>query len=328
MNTCTVLQSAANSPAAYSVLRGLLEQDAIIIRAIVIDADDISLQFARSLGCEVFKAPLITTDEYIPFLLDLVGKENVNLFIPILEKELASVASYREAFRSLGCHLYIPSPQTIERTINKLLAYSVCEKNGIPFPLTFQSAEEALDFLPRPLFIKPADGVGALQANRIHDQDELSFWIKKIQNPVIQECIDGIEYTVDILATPNTIIGAVARERMQTKVGISVLARTVHNPHVVELACRAALAFEAVGPCNVQCFRTKDGRLLFSEINMRPAGTSILSIRAGFNFPLLLAKMACGMTITPSIPWPHKNLTMIRYWAEVFCPNKEGGKTI
>ena len=74
-------------------------------------------------------------------------------------------------------------------------------------------------------------------------------------------------------------------------------------------------ALPIVGPCNMQCFLTKDGPRFF-EINARFGAGSVLSMQAGLNGPLALVAMVRGQPLPPLEP--RAGVYMLRYWQEVF----------
>ena len=50
-----------------------------------------------------------------------------------------------------------------------------------------------------PLFIKPRFGRGSVCAYTIRDGCELAFFLQYVDGPVVQEYLDGPEFTIDLL---------------------------------------------------------------------------------------------------------------------------------
>jgi hypothetical protein len=65
----------------------------------------------------------------------------------------------------------------------------------------------------------------------------------------------------------------------------------------------------------VQCFVEPDGRVLFTEVNARLAGTAVLSQAAGVPLFEGIISMCRGET-PPKWTGRAREVTMLRYWAE------------
>lgn len=313
-----VLLSAAYGPAAQCVIKGLKEQNKPPINIITVDANKDSVDFGKKQGYTTIQSPPVSDARYIDFILGIIQNYNISLFIPILDQELEKVACSRTKFLSYGCSVFIADHKMVKIAHNKKLAYDYCQQKNIPFPKTYILENLSNTEFEFPLFIKPSIGTGAKHSYKIDSLEELEFWLKRVPNPIVQEYVQGEEYTIDMLMDNSSIIGIVPRIRLDTKLGISIKGKTMKNKDLMNFAADVAIKFKVLGPCNIQCFKTDKGKILFSEINMRPAGTSVLSIKAGFNFPLLMAKMAAGYKIDPMLGCFKDKLFMLRHWEESF----------
>jgi carbamoyl-phosphate synthase large subunit len=72
------------------------------------------------------------------------------------------------------------------------------------------------------------------------------------------------------------------------------------------------------GPANVQGMLRDDGSFSIFEMNPRFSGTLALTTAAGINFATLLVDMVEGTPIPDLIGKHEADLTMMRYWSEVF----------
>lgn len=321
MRPVRVFLGAAFGPAAHSVMHGLTHQSEIPVEIFAGDADASHLQFAQQKCKEVFLVPRTDSETFADTLLGVLHAVRPTLYIPILDSELLKVATLRPEIERLGCQVFLAKSEDLSMTLDKRKMYGHCVSEGIPHASLL--CDETIPAHSYPVFLKPARGVGGKDCHVIHSAEDLTYWKNRITDVIVQNHITGVEYTVDIFIDNNTIVGAVPRERMECKNGISVKGRTVVDTELVKLASQAARAFNARGICNIQCFREKDtNRLLFSEINMRPGGASILSIQAGCNIPLLLLKRALGEPISDQERTYEPNVLMLRYWSEHFQADK------
>jgi carbamoyl-phosphate synthase large subunit len=169
-----------------------------------------------------------------------------------------------------------------------------------------------------PLFLKPRYGRGGVGAVTARTTRELEFFIDYVNEPVIQEFLDGPEFTIDVLCDfTGRPLSIVPRERVVVRAGVIDRGRTVNDPALIELAraCTAAVPF--VGPINIQC-RIHQGRPTVFEINPRFSGGIPLTIEAGADFPAMLLQLHAGRTVAPAIGRFRDQLWMTSYEASVF----------
>jgi carbamoyl-phosphate synthase large subunit len=138
---------------------------------------------------------------------------------------------------------------------------------------------------------------------------------------VIQECLRGPEFTVDVYAGLDGVPRvAVPRQRLQVRGGEVAKALTVRNEAVIGEAMRLVAALrECAGVITCQCRHTPAGDVKFFDLNPRFGGGVPLAIRAGADFPKWIIQEHLGQRpdVDPSA-W-ESGLLMLRYDAEVFC---------
>jgi carbamoyl-phosphate synthase large subunit len=240
--------------------------------------------------------------------------------IPIVDYEFETFSTHAREFLDDGTRVVISSLPVIQTCGDKQALAAWLASKGLPAPAIVPKNDALAGRVSFPLFVKPrTGGRGSLGAQRVDSVQELEVACSKLDEPLIQEFIDGEEYTVDTLSDfDGRLLGAVPRLRIETKSGVSVKGKTVRIPELVELVKHVAEALPILGPSNIQCFRRQDGSFVVSEVNPRFAAAVALSIAAGFNSPMLLLKLARGEKVEPSSISVRYNMTMLRYWEEVF----------
>jgi carbamoyl-phosphate synthase large subunit len=169
-----------------------------------------------------------------------------------------------------------------------------------------------------PLFIKPRVGRGAIGAFPIHASRELEFFLGYVADPVIQEYLDGPEYTIDVFCgTDGQPVAIVPRERVVIRAGVSDRGRTVNDPRLIELARQTCRAIRFEGPINIQC-RMRGKQPVVFEINPRFSGGIPLTIEAGADFPRLLIGLALGRRLEPQIGKFRDQLWMTSFESSFF----------
>ena len=136
---------------------------------------------------------------------------------------------------------------------------------------------------------------------------------------IVQEAVDGTEFTVDCFAAePGRVVAAVPRERIAIKAGVSVKGRTYHHPGIETIASEVVAKTGISGPANVQGMLREDGSFSIIEMNPRFSGTLALTTAAGINFASLLLDQFEGKPL-PDLRGRHRaGVTMMRYWSEAF----------
>ena len=154
--------------------------------------------------------------------------------------------------------------------------------------------------------------------------------------PVVQEYLDGPEFTLDLLCDfDGRPLSVVPRERVVIRAGVIDRGRTVQDPRLIALALACAEVFRFAGPVNIQC-RMVDGSPKVFEINPRFSGGMPLTIAAGADFPAKLVDLALGRHVAPAIGSFRGDLWMSSFEASLFlepgqlvlerCVHAEAGK--
>ena len=283
----------------------------------VIVTDVNPLSPAVHFGGRAYRVPLATDPSYIDELLAICQAERVRLVIPTIDDELAVFGASRQAFADIGTTAACSSEETAAICNDK---YATCDhliKHGVPAAQSWLPSELPAS-VKLPLFIKPRGGRGGVAAFPVRTQKELAFFTDYVDTPVVQEFLDGREYTIDVLCDFNgKPLSIVPRERVVIRAGVIDRGRTVKSAALIELAERACAALTFAGPINIQCRMRGDQPVIF-EINPRFSGGIPLTIAAGADFPKLLVKLAMGSAVEPAIGRFKDNLWMTNYEASVF----------
>lgn len=194
-------------------------------------------------------------------------------------------------------------PDHYDRFVDKHVMKQVLAKNmpnAIPKYSLFQRSAyldapgEYLDTLMQtmnfPLFTKPTDMVGSIEASKINNREELDAWAERAAKIDLQyeidEFIEGDLIHVDSLIQSGKIIftgaginSAPCAEFFNGKPTGSLLLDSEDEiaKHVSQFAAdiHQALGMPSNGVTHLEIFHTQDGELKFLEIAYRPAGAYI-----------------------------------------------------
>jgi carbamoyl-phosphate synthase large subunit len=320
MRVTTVLVTAAGTATALNVLRALRERkpDALALRLVGADTNPVSL-IASARLCDAFhRLPPYNDPLYLAALFDTCGRERVDMLIPIMDGEVEVVAGVQDELACMGVSTLLPSPDVVAACNDKRLTYDLLRRYNVPTPATWLPAELAqLDgSTPWPVIVKPRRGVGSAEVYRADDAAELAVFLRRVEDPIVQEYLPGEEYTVDVLIDGHgRILANVPRLRIQAKAGVSTKGRTVRDAELIERTAALCVAIGLRGPANVQ-WRRDGERLGCFEINPRFSGGLALTIAAGTNTPLMLVRLCLGEAVA-AIGF-RAGMTMIRSWSEQF----------
>jgi len=312
MKSTKVLIAPAGSGMAITAIKSLKRDSNIEI----IVADSNHLAPALNMGLKSYTIPLLEDERFFPVLEQIIESESIDVFIPCLDPFLIPVAKNRDRLEALGTKVMISPVESIELSRDKWEMYRKL-RGKIPLPASWIDRKDAQS-KGYPLFIKPRDGSGSIDAYRIDTAEELEFYYRKVRNPIIQEYLPGREYTVDCLADlEGNLTVSSPRERIKTKAGICTISRTVRNSILEEIALKITEEVRITGPFFFQAKEDINGTPKVTELNIRLSGTMVLTTEAGANIPLIATKILLGEKIDKA-PEVKEGIYLTRFWEEVY----------
>jgi carbamoyl-phosphate synthase large subunit len=264
-----------------------------------------------------YHVPLATAPEYLDVVAAICEIENVRLVVPTIDDELERFGGAAAWLRSRGIHVAV-SPETTSRIcVDKLATCTYLRARGIHAARTVVPAGLPPD--PAfPLFIKPRFGRGGVNAFPVRSAKELAFFTEYVEDAVIQEFLDGPEFTIDVLCDfDHRLLSVVPRERVVVRAGVIDRGRTVKAAPLMALGEAVAVALPFAGAANIQC-RMVDGVPIVFEINPRFSGGIPLTIASGADFPRYLVDLALGRRVPPRLGRFRDALWMTSYETAIF----------
>jgi len=290
----------------------------------LIGTDTTELSAALQLCDKNFLVNPVTDPRYLKQLLKIVKDNQVDLLIPTVDLDLKLLAVNKAKFAELGCYVLISSPQVIDICQDKRKTYRFLVKNGFDTPVTMAvSSALAKKDLTLPCFLKPWDGYASRGNAIVRNRRELLFFSKKIPNCIVQEFVNGTEYTCDVFVDLMMRAGCVVpRKRIKVRDGEVNKGQVVKNRRIMEKSARLVEKLGAgPGVITLQMFVTDEGKIRFIEINPRFGGGVPLSIKAGANFPKWILQQLIGKKANITFDGFKDNLIMLRYDGEVWVDN-------
>ncbi len=262
--------------------------------------------------------PRIDDPNYIDRLLDICDRHQIDLLIPLIDTELNLLSLHEQRFRDRGVTVLISSAAVNDICYSKKKTGLFFQTIGMKTPKIYQLDQvKDRDF---PLIIKPDQGSASVGVYHIRNRTELNFFANYVKNSIIQELINGEEYTIDVLVNfQGKAISIVPRSRLETRAGETSKGTTVKNPALIAAAKYVVESLPgAIGCITVQCFLQPNGEITFIEINPRFGGGYPLAYRAGADFPLWLFQLCAGKNPQVAIDEWEDGLSMLRYDDAIF----------
>ncbi|SFK78901.1 carbamoyl-phosphate synthase large subunit [Lachnospiraceae bacterium KH1T2] len=221
-------------------------------------------------------------DKYIEAIINICVNLDVALVVPTIDTELQLLSENREKIESMtNAKVLISSEEAIGICRNKKNTQAFMEKHGFLVPRMLSDEEMDKGELSFPLFIKPLDGSSSINAFKVNNAEELETYRKLISKPIVQEFMEGTEYTVDVfLDFESRIITEVPRVRLATRSGEIAKGTIVKDHEIMRDVARLMQILRPIGHITVQCMKTKRG-IEYIEINPRFGGGAPMSIMAG-----------------------------------------------
>ncbi|PJI09840.1 MULTISPECIES: ATP-grasp domain-containing protein [Clostridium] len=261
--------------------------------------------------------PKCSEKNYVNELIKICKKESIDMLIPLYEREFELLCEYREEFEKVNTILLLSNKNVIKVCNDKWETYKFFNENEIKTPKSFSIKEKPYD-VRFPLIIKPRDGMGSSSVFKIYDNNDLNFFASKVHNPIIQQYVEGTEYTIDVLCDLNSkIISIVPRQRIEVRAGEVTKSKTVKDKKIIDKTFELCTKLKGIGPLTIQCIKDKFDNIYFIEINPRFGGGVPLTFESGADYGKFFNFMKAGKKIEYEIG-DFKELTMLRYDEAVY----------
>jgi len=231
-----------------------------------------------------FHAPLVTSGEYPRFIHDLIEKNNINIYIPLIDEELKVAHEIKNDLDELI--LVSPRLDFVKLCNNKLDLMKELMKLNIS-SIQSETGSNIEAFKSYPIFVKPMYGRGSRGIKKINSTDHFASYLLledyDAEEVLVQELVEGQEYTVGVLTNQNNEILCLSSRKVITKKGITINAVNENNEFIEACVQKINSSLNPCGPYNVQLFIDRDNNVRVFEINPRFSTTTIMSYEGGLD---------------------------------------------
>lgn len=313
----TIIRSAVGCLSAMALIDELKKEG---VKVIGIDCNPLS---AGLYLCDKgYVVPRGDDPRFLEEILKICDIEKPDAILSGPEEEILVLSKNKGLFAERNILVLCPDYDTVRICADKIETNRILKNLDIPIPEIY--GKENIKF---PCIVKPRFGRGGREVFKAEDAHELEYYSKRVTDPIVQEFVEGTEYTVDTFADlDGNPLSIVPRVRLQVESGISVKGMTVYDEEIINYCNKIVRELKLVGPSCIQCIRGDKG-LKFTEINPRFGGGSILSIKADPTIIPNLVRIVRGETLVPNKGFK-QDLTMLRYYSEVFVAQDEKIRTL
>lgn len=295
----------------------------------VVATDNSPYAPALYLADKQYIVPMIKDEAYIPTILDICKKEEIQAITTFIDPEIEVLAKNRAKFEEIGVEVLAPYEETAALCFDKYQMYLYLTKCGIPTPLTFgcfTDFEEAFakGAIAFPVFVKPRTGSGSVGARRISTLEELRLVCEEDPGLIIQELMTGLDLDADIYVDTITheAVSIFTKRKIETKIGGASKTISFKDSELLALIQKIVKYFKFNGPIDMDFFY-KDGVYYMSEVNPRFGGAYLHAYGAGVDFVKLITNNVTGIANEVNIGDYEEGVVMMMYDSVVIRKEKD-----
>lgn len=266
-------------------------------------ATDISLTApAIYMADKYYIVPRIDDDNYIPTILDICKKEEIQAITTLIDPEIMILAENRSKFEEIGVEVLTPYKETAEICFDKYVMYEYLKGKNIRTVLTYSDvasfkedmSEGKIDF---PVFVKPRTGSGSVGARKVENMEILEKSMMEDSSLIIQELMsDALDIDADIYVDTisSQAVSLFSKKKLETKIGGASKTISFKDDKLNQFVSETLQVFKFNGPIDMD-FWYRDGEYYLSEINPRFGGGYLHAYGAGVDFVKLIENNINGI---------------------------------
>lgn len=226
--------------------------------------------------------PRIDDPNYIPSIIGVCNKENISLIVPTIDTDLLLLSENKHHIeKSTNARVLVSDLEIIKICRDKINTQQFLEQHNFSVPRMYTEEDLEKGMVRFPVFIKPKSGSSSINTFKADHIRELNIYREIIDVPIIQDFLEGEEYTVDVfLDFDSNVITVVPRLRIATRAGEISKGKIMKERGIIHNVTKLMQVLKPVGHITVQLMKTKKG-IEYIEINPRFGGGAPMSIQSG-----------------------------------------------
>lgn len=289
----------------------------------IITSDTNLLDPIRFFSDDFVLLPPANDECFLRELKKCINEKNVIGLMIWYDSDLNYIDELREEISKLGVKLLMPNHTVIDICHDKRRTYEFFKDRGVLTPQIHTFEEFSyFDNISFPLFIKPYDGAGSMWCYKIENRKILEELYYKIPNPIVQDYIEGVMYTVDAFCDyDGEPLCIIPRVRLKVRDSEALVSKIDLDKKIINLSNEILNYLCIVGPVNLQFIKNTVGDIYLIEINPRISGGLDLSMAANAPFHSWIIQYFLDDKFE-DMGTIINNLVMTRYYSSVFFEEK------
>lgn len=270
-----------------------------------------------------YLVPPITSEDYIPTILNICRMEKIQGVTTLIDPEIELLARHRAQFAEIGVTVLLPDADTAALCFDKWKMYQFLTGAGIRTPKTYDTAEHTIAAIRRgevsyPLFVKPRTGSGSVGARRVNGQSELEEAFASDPTVIAQQFMQGFDLDADVYvdAISGKTVSFFSKQKLEMKIGGASKTVSFRDPALRTFVEKIVSRLKFHGPIDMDFFCV-DGKYYLNEINPRFGGAYLHAYACGVDFVPLIENNLLGIANVPSFFDYEEGVTMMMYDAIV-----------
>lgn len=284
---------------------------------------------AMAFADKAYLVPLISDPDYIPMILDICKKEQIEAVTTLIDPEIMLLAKHREEFEKLGVLVLAPYEETAKLCFNKYELYRFLTEhqiNTIRTYGTFKEFEDAFRVgeIAFPVFVKPREGSGSVGARKIETMELLRQVTEEDKSLIIQELMTGKDLDADVYVdtVSHKPVAMFSKRKLSTTIGGANKTISFKDETLFAFIKSVLSVMQFNGPLDMDFFY-QNGQYYLSEINPRFGGAYLHAYGAGVDFVKLIAENIKGNENKENIGDYEEDIIMMMYDSVVIRKKSE-----
>lgn len=266
-----------------------------------------------------YKVSRIDSPSYIDEVIEICKNEKIDTLFALIDPELSLIAKNIDRFYEIGVNPIISDYEAVELSFNKYEMFKFLEKNNIKTPKTYISLNDFLEDLDKklvtfPVFVKPVKGSASINITKINDKEELEFIMKKYDNLIIQEFMNGQEIGADVYIDiiSNKVVSIFTKEKLKMRAGETDKSVSFKDEKLFNFIKNFVNKAGFKGIIDIDIFRINN-EYYISEVNPRFGGGYPHAYEAGVNVPKMIINNINGIENEEQMGNYDDNVYMMKY---------------
>lgn len=346
----TILITGGGSPGIAGTLYALRNNpDGVKVRTIACDMRDGVI--GKYLVDKFYVIPPAESPTFIETILDIARRENVDVILPQVTRELLPLARNLQKFENEGIAVAVAQEHVIKQANDKWEVLKVAQSCGVPAPKSVLASSRSellhavatFGYPQQKVVVKPrmSNGLRGLRILSDEPWDVQRFLSEKPSSLeisldglvsvlqrgdwpelIVQEFLPGEEYTIDVFRGRRGAV-AVPRLREEIRSGITFRAKVELRRDLQTFALKLAEELDLRYAFGFQFKLSDTGVPKLLECNPRVQGTMVTAMFAGCNVIWWAVKEALREKVIPNKPERKADgMRFIRYWGGLAVHNE------